>query len=735
MRKPSLAPTATGVAMVVALAVTAPVGAAMADDTTTEPDTTSLVAPDTTESTTDTNPTPDQSAEQTSTEPSNEAPASNDTPATENLVVEQNAPEPQPVAPAAKQAPQQLNAPAPVAPVVDTQKPVASLAPAPSIFNSANVDLVVSATDETELVKVVGNIRNAAGAIVLPAQTAASGTSGELVIDLSSLGDGKYNLRYNALDLAGNVAPTQSFDFTVDNKAPVVTVKPESIGSDGLFRNVSFKLNDGGKVDKVVLNGVTKDLSNNVWSDLNGVKPGTFGAVEGQNTLEVYDVAGNVTIVVFTLDTTGPTATVKPESKGGEEGFYREVSFKLFDKAKVVKATLNGVEKPLSPNQWSDLNGIKPGTFGAVEGLNTLVLEDALGNQSTHTFTLDTIKPVVIVPSTVEWVSGTHTWNLTQTEANPLKAYVEIQQLVDGKWKKFAGTWYNETNAFDATFDTTALTSNVRTQIKISTWDKAGNQSGASFEIKIDNTAPTITVKPESIGSDGVYSNASFKLFDSLSGVDKVFVNGVEKNLTDNKWSDLNGLKPGKFGAVEGVNTIVVQDVAGNTTTLEITLDATAPEVVDESHEWQTKGGGRDSITLTFSEPVTGLGQGWYGSGTTWTKAYHNTKTTTITFVDAAGNSGEYTLTPNGAPIVEPEPETPSSNPDNGNNGSNTTPTGTTPSNENPSSNPPANTGNGGDELASTGAGDGWKATGLAGLVALVIGSLLKFFGKFSFGH
>lgn len=39
----------------------------------------------------------------------------------------------------------------------------------------------------------------------------------------------------------------------------------------------------------------------NVWSDLNHIRPGVFGAVRGQNTLVVHDVAGNTTTVPFTL--------------------------------------------------------------------------------------------------------------------------------------------------------------------------------------------------------------------------------------------------------------------------------------------------------------------------------------------------------------------------------------------------------------------------------------------------
>src|SRR5690606_11827829 len=53
-------------------------------------------------------------------------------------------------------------------------------------------------------------------------------------------------------------------------------------------------------------NGVVKDLSNNKWSDVNGVTTGMFGAIEGQNTIVIYDVAGNTTTYTFTIDTIKP---------------------------------------------------------------------------------------------------------------------------------------------------------------------------------------------------------------------------------------------------------------------------------------------------------------------------------------------------------------------------------------------------------------------------------------------
>lgn len=89
-----------------------------------------------------------------------------------------------------------------------------------------------------------------------------------------------------------------------DTVAPTVTVKQGAEFTQGdadASDKVSFKLYDAGKIDRAVINGVVKDLVDNTWSDVNFVAPGVFGAVSGENTLVVSDVAGNSTTVTFTL--------------------------------------------------------------------------------------------------------------------------------------------------------------------------------------------------------------------------------------------------------------------------------------------------------------------------------------------------------------------------------------------------------------------------------------------------
>ncbi|MDY0983530.1 endo-beta-N-acetylglucosaminidase H [Microbacterium sp. CFBP9023] len=90
-----------------------------------------------------------------------------------------------------------------------------------------------------------------------------------------------------------------------DTTSPTVTIKDGArftkVETDGSYQRVSYKLFDEGKIDRLSVNGVVKDLSDDAWSDLNFVKPGVFGAVVGENTLQVVDVAGNVTELSFVL--------------------------------------------------------------------------------------------------------------------------------------------------------------------------------------------------------------------------------------------------------------------------------------------------------------------------------------------------------------------------------------------------------------------------------------------------
>lgn len=89
-----------------------------------------------------------------------------------------------------------------------------------------------------------------------------------------------------------------------DTTPPTVAVKDGAQYTkekDGGYKRVSFRLQDAGLIDRIVLNGVQTDLEDAAAIDLDVVKPGVLGAVRGSNTMQVTDAAGNTTEVTFVL--------------------------------------------------------------------------------------------------------------------------------------------------------------------------------------------------------------------------------------------------------------------------------------------------------------------------------------------------------------------------------------------------------------------------------------------------
>lgn len=186
----------------------------------------------------------------------------------------------------------------------DTVRPEVTLVSPATAGPFQSLSVRVDATDAGGLQRIVANIYRD-GKLVKSTQTAIGGAETGSHTATVKLPDGEYTIKVNAQDLAGNISRTGTVPFTIDTKAPKATIKDGAsftVKDGSGYDLISFKLNDPGKIDRVTINGVVKDLTDNAWSDVNFVKPGTFGAVEGENTLVVFDVAGNTRTITFTLN-------------------------------------------------------------------------------------------------------------------------------------------------------------------------------------------------------------------------------------------------------------------------------------------------------------------------------------------------------------------------------------------------------------------------------------------------
>ena len=349
----------------------------------------------------------------------------------------------------------------------------------------------------------------------------------------------------------------------IDIIPPEIIVKEESIGKDPYFSEVSFKLHDDNLVDKIIINGTERDLSDNAWSDANyqNIKDLLH---EGENTIVLVDVAGNKTEKKFIMDWTAPEIIVKEESIG-KDPYFSEVSFKLHDNNLVDKIIINGTERDLSDNAWSDANyqNIKDLLH---EGENTIVLVDVAGNKTEKKFTMDWTAPTITVKEESKGKDPYFSEVSFKLYDNNLVDKIIIngteRDLSDNAWSD--ANYQNIKDLLHEGKNTIVLV------------DVAGNKTEKKFIM--DWTAPEIIVKEESIGKDPYFSEVSFKLHDD-NLVDKIIINGTERDLNDNAWSDAN-YQNIKDLLHEGENTIVLVDVAGNKTEKKFTIDWTAPEII-----------------------------------------------------------------------------------------------------------------------------------------------------------
>lgn len=336
---------------------------------------------------------------------------------------------------------------------------------------------------------------------------------------------GNYQLNViGAADALGNWAPTQSISFYLDPQAPVV-----SLGTIPSFAKGTIAI-AGSATDDT-------QISNHNLSLYGGALDLSDGEPRSNQRIATTDG-------VWTKDGT------------------------LYIPAASVSVTRNLNTKLLG-------DGTYQVRFAA---------RDSAGQSSfqTASFVVDNTRPELTVPE-VSYVGGEYTFAISQTEANPEKAYVEyMRKDAGGVYRKQTGQWFYGTNDLSYTVDTAAYAAGSY-QVKVSTWDKAGHQNGASFRFEVDNTAPTLTIKEGSeftVAGASAYQKISFKLYDAGVGIKKLVINGTEKNLGQGPWGDANFLVPGVNGVVEGVNTITLYDAAGNPSApLQFVIDTIAPSV------------------------------------------------------------------------------------------------------------------------------------------------------------
>lgn len=209
--------------------------------------------------------------------------------------------------------------------------------------------------------------------------TPLSGTHNKITSQVKDCGtnlnwvDGHYEIGHRVYDEAGHFlglnTPTEK--FVIDSIAPEITIKDGFAGNKDTkyFSNISFKLFDAVMADKYILNGHTSDFTNNRWSDANfeNIKG---RLVQGENTITLYDVAGNSSSYTFYFDNLAPVANIASPNTDGQ----------VLGGNITVTGEVDGAEKNIK-SHWFEVRN-PDGTYSYSHNMNT---EDL-----SYSFELDT---------------------------------------------------------------------------------------------------------------------------------------------------------------------------------------------------------------------------------------------------------------------------------------------------------------------------------------------------------
>lgn len=387
--------------------------------------------------------------------------------------------------------------------------------------------------------------------------TATPAETNEYTLNCSvpALADGEYTIRYNSLDMAGNISETKTSKFIVDHAAPTISIN-NAFGGDvasKIFREVSFGYYDANKVAYAQFNNdKIHNFTDAVWSNTDTVwaNRSWTGVHEGLNSVDLYDVAGNKATMQFTIDRTAPevglTAPTGTTNANSVEvkGWATDANMRYYacyittnqpiyafgtnwSTGQEPKDAGNSLADSACVTTWTSVNvgdssnPVALGNFDIADlpdGTYTIHMHahDLAGNQNEATteFTIDRTAPTI--SSIIYNASPSGTQVFTDGYTNE-KNFVFHLVSGDGTtryqlkyWNDIAGSGFNgESHAWSPAdisatghMATLGEYTDLFTQeegvhyFSFSACDAAGNCSSYSdpFVVTYDNTAPVVTV-------------------------------------------------------------------------------------------------------------------------------------------------------------------------------------------------------------------------------------------------
>ncbi|MBB1290942.1 Ig-like domain-containing protein [Pseudoalteromonas sp. SR41-5] len=450
--------------------------------------------------------------------------------------------------------------------------------------------------------------------------TNADGTyTADIIADLS---EGDFTVTASVSDTAGN-SSTATVTGTVDLTAPSVTINNIADTNDTTptLTGSTQGLASGSEVTLIVTDslGAEQQLVTTISADGTWSIEIPTALSEGDFTVtaNVSDNAGNAAqdSQLGSVDTTPPLVAINDFADSNDttptfSGTTSDVAPGSLVSVLVTDA--NGESQTLTAVVSEDGTWQVGATQAVAEGDFTITatVTDAAGNEASDTVsgTIDLSAPIIAINTipdsadTTPTISGSvqnvpagTTVTLIVTDAGGNTQTITTQTLADGSW-----TADTTNELVEGDFSVNAIVS-----------DEAGNQSEASAQGTIDNTAPNITIDALADSNDTTPTISGTATGEPEGTVVTIIVTdeaGNPQTITTEVQADgtfsvdvPNELSEGEF-TVE----VSVTDTAGNETTATTTgeVDTTAPTVIIDPV------GDTNDTTPTISGTATGEPEG-----------------------------------------------------------------------------------------------------------------------------
>ncbi|UCC92695.1 MAG: hypothetical protein JSW25_08530, partial [Thermoplasmata archaeon] len=404
---------------------------------------------------------------------------------------------------------------------VDNTDPAVSLnTPSMGEFVDGVYTFSARATDSLGVASVVMAFGFSAPAPISSADATYNPSTGywELTVDTATLPDGPASVVLTATDTSGRQSVTMTYEFAVDNNAPMLLLMSPSPGEIVLDETLSVLVNATDEGFDLAVGDVEYNLDGTGWiamenlsgeATLWGLDIDTTTLADGEHSLafKVTDAAGHVTLgsVSFTVDLTDPTASIVSPASGE---FAMDVY--VFRVAAVDSLGIGQVELTFTgiPSLTSAMATYNPASGMWEFLIDTTTLDDAEATVSAMAtdvsgrvsemagpvdFTIDNNAPIVSFLSPSEGdilTEGQHMVTVSAVDSFFTVDYGMVMLSVDG------GSWMVMDEAMgDFTYDwNTSGLSDGEHNLMVMAEDKAGHVAMASINVIVDNTMPALAI-------------------------------------------------------------------------------------------------------------------------------------------------------------------------------------------------------------------------------------------------